>query len=65
MKASKKNQMNVRRRGQSMTEYVIIVGIIAIILIPAVRAFKDALTNSFNKASQKIDEKVTKEMDKG
>jgi Flp pilus assembly pilin Flp len=53
-----------RRRGQGMTEYIIIVGLIAILLITAVTAFKDTLSGAFQAAGNSIDVKVTKQMPK-
>jgi Flp pilus assembly pilin Flp len=52
-----------RRRGQGMTEYIIIIGLLAVMLIPAVRVLKNALSASFNKASEKIDKDITKPME--
>ena len=43
-----------RRRGQGMTEYIIIVGLIAILLIGAITKFKDALESTYNKATISI-----------
>lgn len=53
--APKKN----RRRGQGMTEYIIIVGLIAIVMVAAVTHFKDALNNAFEKGAGKIQNDVT------
>lgn len=52
-----------RRKGQGLTEYVIIVGLIAILLIGAVTKFKDALQNAYGKASTAIDENVAAKID--
>ena len=49
-----------RRRGQGMTEYIIIVGLIAILLISAVEAFKSKLEDTYNKSTKAIDDHVTK-----
>jgi Flp pilus assembly pilin Flp len=49
-----------RRRGQGMTEYIIIVGLIAILLITAVEAFKGKLEETYNKSTKAIDDHVTK-----
>jgi Flp pilus assembly pilin Flp len=43
-----------RRRGQGMTEYIIIVGLIAIVMVPAVGKFKTALAGSFDAGSTKM-----------
>ena len=43
-----------RRRGQGMTEYIIIVGLIAIVLIGAVNTFSGTLSNAFDQAGNKI-----------
>jgi Flp pilus assembly pilin Flp len=48
-----------RRRGQGMTEYIIIVGLIAILLITAVTAFRNALNNTFNAATKKVNSEIT------
>ena len=40
-----------RRRGQGMTEYIIIVGLIAIVLIAAVKQFSAALTTTYGQAT--------------
>jgi Flp pilus assembly pilin Flp len=53
-KLKKKN-----RRAQGMTEYIIIVGLIAIVLITAVNKFKGALGGAFDAASGKITSDVT------
>ena len=54
-----------RRRGQGMTEYIIIVGLIAILLITAVTAFRNALNNTFNAATTKIDSQITQPINGG
>ena len=51
-----------RRRGQGMTEYIIIVGLIAILLIGAVTKFKDALKGAFAKGESEIKTKITDQM---
>jgi Flp pilus assembly pilin Flp len=48
-----------RRRGQGMTEYIIIVGLIAILLITAVEAFKTKLEETYTKSTGAIDKHVT------
>jgi len=53
-----------RRRGQGMTEYIIIVGLIAILLIGAVGLFKDALKGAFDKGTEKVNE-ITTQMEGG
>ncbi len=53
-----------RRRGQGMTEYIIIVGLIAIVMVAAVMNFKNALNNAFNKGTNKIEKDITGNMDK-
>jgi Flp pilus assembly pilin Flp len=52
-----------RRRGQGMTEYIVIVGLIAIVLIPAIGMFKKALDKSFRSASKKVDDQITRPME--
>ncbi len=51
-----------RRRGQGMTEYIIIVGLIAILLISAVEAFKGKLEETYNKSTTAIDTHVTQKI---
>ena len=53
---------NKRRRGQGMTEYIIIVGLIAILMVAAVMNFKNALNNAFIKGSSKIQSQITDQM---
>lgn len=53
---------NKRRRGQGMTEYIIIVGLIAILMVAAVMNFKDALNNAFDKGGKKIQSQITEQM---
>ncbi len=48
-----------RRRGQGMTEYIIIVGLIAILLVAAVETFKNKLNETFNKSTNAINTHVT------
>lgn len=51
-----------RRKGQGLTEYVVIVGLIAILLIGAVTKFKDALENSYKKASQSVEKNIAEKI---
>ena len=53
-----------RRRGQGMTEYIIIVGLIAILMVAAVLNFKNALNNAFEKGANKVQNRITNQMDK-
>jgi Flp pilus assembly pilin Flp len=48
-----------RRRGQGMTEYIIIVGLIAILLVAAVTKFKDALGKAYEKGAGAIESEIT------
>ena len=48
-----------------MTEYIIIVGLIAILLVGAVTNFKDALKNAFTKSTNKINTDITAKIDAG
>jgi Flp pilus assembly pilin Flp len=48
-----------RRTGQGMTEYIIIVGLIAILLVGAVTKFKDALGGAYDKGTEQIKTKIT------
>ncbi|MDC3379426.1 hypothetical protein OAX78_03995 [Planctomycetota bacterium] len=51
-----------RRQGQGMTEYIIIVGLIAILLIGAVTTFKDKLAETYQSAGGKIDTEITQKI---
>ena len=51
-----------RRRAQGMTEYIIIVGLIALLLIGAVTQFEDSLTGAFTAAEEKVTEDVTNQI---
>jgi len=57
---------NARRRasqrGQGMTEYIIIVGLIAILLIAAVKAFRNTLAATYNKARGDVQSQVTNQL---
>ena len=67
MKSSNKKNVSrttKRRRGQGMTESIIIVGLIAITMVAAVTTFKDSLDGAYEKGSEQITKKVTEEMDK-
>lgn len=54
-----KQRRNAKQAGQGMTEYIIIVGLIAIFLITAVKSFGGALEGTFGAATEKIDKEVT------
>ena len=51
-----------RRSGQGMTEYIIIVGLIAILLVAAVTQFKNALNNAYSKGADAIETKIANEI---
>jgi Flp pilus assembly pilin Flp len=51
-----------KRRGQGMVEYIIIVGLIAIVLIGVVKAFGEKVTAGFTAVTGGIDG-VTAQMD--
>lgn len=55
-------QRRGRRRGQGMTEYIIIVGLIAILLVGAVTNFKGALKNAFDKSTNAVNTKIVNEI---
>lgn len=59
-----KRKLRRRRSGQGMTEYIIIVGLIAILLITAVTKFKDALNNAWSKGADEIENKIANEIGK-
>ena len=52
------------KRTQGMTEYIIIVGLIAIAVITAVQAFSTAVEGSFEAAEKKITDTVIAEINK-
>ena len=54
-----------RRSGQGMTEYIIIVGLIAILLVPAVKLFKGAIQGAFQKSTDTIQSEVTSQIGHG
>jgi Flp pilus assembly pilin Flp len=54
-----------RRQGQGMTEYIIIVGLIAILLVAAVTKFKEKLNDSYMKAAGAIDTEITQKLPGG
>ena len=56
------NRRKDRRRGQGMTEYIIIVGLIAILMVAAVMNFKNALNNAFGRGATKIQSDITNRM---
>ena len=49
-----KNPLRRNKRAQGMTEYIIIVGLIAIAVIAAVNTFSGSVSGSFTKASEKV-----------
>ena len=55
----KRVRKNGKQSGQGMTEYIIIVGLIAIFLITAVKTFGGALNETYDKATDKIRTDVT------
>jgi Flp pilus assembly pilin Flp len=48
-----------------MTEYIVLVGLIAILLIGAVTKFKDALGKAFDAATSKVDSSITQQINGG
>ena len=56
---TKKLNRRRRRRGQGMTEYIIIVGLIAILLVGAVTNFKNALNSAFEGATNTLNSQVS------
>ena len=50
MKNTKK--IGSKRRGQGMTEYVILVGLVAVALVGAVTKFKTSLGNAFEASTK-------------
>jgi Flp pilus assembly pilin Flp len=62
---AKIKKLTNRRRGQGMTEYIIIVGLIAILLIGAVTRFRDALGGAFDAATGKVTNDITNQINQG
>ena len=58
LKKIARRRQNDRKRGQGMTEYIIIVGLIAIVLIAAVGQFKGALEKTYQGAAAEIETDV-------
>jgi pilus assembly protein Flp/PilA len=50
------------KRGQGMTEYILIIALIAILVLGAVKIFGGKIKDAFTKASSKVDN-VTQGMD--
>lgn len=59
MKALSSQLRRRRRQGQGMTEYIIIVGLIAILLVFAVQKFKGALQGAYEKGASAIETEIT------
>ena len=47
-----------RRKGQGMTEYILIIALIAILVIGAVRMFGGKVKKGFSDAAEKVGETV-------
>ncbi|MFP4466435.1 MAG: Flp family type IVb pilin [Candidatus Goldiibacteriota bacterium] len=45
-----------KKKGQGMTEYILIIALIAIVVIAGVRLFGSKVNDGFQKASEKIEE---------
>ena len=58
MLKTKRVRKNGKQSGQGMTEYIIIVGLIAIFLIAAVKAFGTTLDSVWQKSKDKIQTEV-------
>ncbi len=54
-----------RRQGQGMTEYIIIVGLVAVLMIPAIAKLKSALANSYDASSHALENDVTAQLQSG
>lgn len=53
-----KKLLRRQKRAQGMTEYIIIVGLIAIVLIAAVKAFSGSVNSAFTGSTTKVNEGV-------
>ena len=62
MRATKSTLHVRRRRGQGMTEYIIIVGLIAILLIGAITRFKGTLQNTYDASTNSLGTNVTNQI---
>lgn len=62
MKSMNTKKIGSKRRGQGMTEYVIVVGLVAVALVGAVTKFKTSLGNAFEASTKTIDMKITREI---
>ncbi|GEM_PF-2783945 len=51
-----------KKRAQGMTEYIIIVGLIAILLIAAVKTFRGQVGSAFQKGGEAINQEVTSQI---
>jgi Flp pilus assembly pilin Flp len=58
-KLEKKLKARKNQRGQGMTEYIIITGLVAILLIAAVGKFQKSLNDTFEAGTKAIDSKIT------
>ena len=58
-----RQRRNSKQSGQGMTEYIIIVGLIAIFLITAVKEFGTELNKTYEKSKTKIADHVTTAID--
>ena len=54
-----KNPLRRNKRAQGMTEYIIIVGLIAIAVITAVKAFSTEVSGAFKASGTKVSSEVT------
>ncbi len=48
-----------RRRGQGMTEYIIIVGLIAILLITAIGLYRESTEDAYDAGVSSVDANIT------
>jgi hypothetical protein len=48
-----------RRRGQGMTEYIIIVGVIAILLITAIGLYRESTADAYGAGVSSVDANIT------
>ena len=61
----KRNMAVARRRGQGMTEYIIVVGLVAILLVGVVVRFKEQIRVTIVGTKGKMDSTVTGPMGGG
>ena len=60
-----KNPLRRNKRAQGMTEYIIIVGLVAIAIITAVNLFGEQVNTGFTNSTNKVKDSVITKIDGG